>query len=572
MASVSEILGIDSYRGQGYAGGNVSVALELDAKPFQQLALLSYYKAKDEWNRDNTMRDNAAKELGKVASLDPSSYLPEQYDVLLEKKNEIIKLSENPYAFNHDKDPKAARELQNKLSEFNNLATNANANDLVYKADKSAIDLMEEGEEKNLKKEQLEINKQLYFQGGAKNKLAQGALFNGISKVSKDNYTVPLLSDLNYTVDIRNPNDTQSIEMKLTDVPKLFADAAAIGLGIYKAPKYVYDPKKSELENRNDEITQKLKYSNTNTKYLQDSVDLYNKSLFKYKELNAKLLNPNISPEEKAQIELELSKTPPQIKLIQEQVTSTNEQIKIYNEKVDFLTKQGRQGQLKKADFINAEDEDGLSIKEQVIINSIGGRALTTVYKENRQYNGDATKIEVEKLGNATQVKIKGMDIEANKKAATVAYNRAIKAATSAASKLNIGDSKDKDKKKGYIDDAANRMVKEFINQDFNLDVKAGGTSAKNLPDEVKKLYGIGDGDYFTVDDSRINVFTFDGTTKTSKGTLGTFDQMKTKAVVEYFKVDKTTDFPAFDGGGSGFTPEQIKAQEKLLQGNTPKK
>jgi len=156
LATVNEIMNIDSYVGNAALGGANEIAINIDTKPIQQLAAYTLMYNKSQYDQRQKDADEKIKELGKLTKFDAINGLPKDVDAVKAAKLKLQELS-TKFASEIPGSPKQKQEswlkFQQEKAEVEKLLNSANARDIKLKAyiDATQID-------KDLTTEQKELN------------------------------------------------------------------------------------------------------------------------------------------------------------------------------------------------------------------------------------------------------------------------------------------------------------------------------------------------------------------------------------------------------------------------------
>lgn len=141
-SSVDIAVNSSSYVGNAALGGANEIAIQLDTKPFQQLAQYTFLANKSQW--DQTQKDADAKidELAKLAAYNPVNGIRKDTQAVIDAKIKLQEAGAN-YAREFAKDPKQRTEqfvkFKQDIGEAENILNSANSRAIAYQVRKNAI-------------------------------------------------------------------------------------------------------------------------------------------------------------------------------------------------------------------------------------------------------------------------------------------------------------------------------------------------------------------------------------------------------------------------------------------------
>ena len=260
MASVQDVIAINSRPGNSEKGGSQTYGITVDASPFQRLAEYTYLDNVEK-TKAKTIKDQAiATEMGKSMALDINTTNKDLYDDLDKQKKDILYLVQNNKdVFDYNKNPEANRKYQELYGQFTANRAKATAFDTLNNAAVEEIAKIQDPSEQQSARTVLENNRKISLVGGAGNFFKYGTqLETGLVKFTADDFKVPKVSTLDYTtVDIL-ANNNKSTEVKVLDANAAWSKAGELWLGI-QDDKFVpqANPNKDpaiDLRNQNAKI------------------------------------------------------------------------------------------------------------------------------------------------------------------------------------------------------------------------------------------------------------------------------------------------------------------------------
>lgn len=276
MATIQDILAINNYRGQGYAGGNVAVSVDLNTSQLNQVAQLTYYQNKDRYERNNKLKDEAAGILAEQMATDVSSVDPKIAKLLLDKKNAIGEMAENSFAFNRDKDPELFIKMEKEIGDLTNLLGANKKNQLIYNQEKKRIDGLTDLAEREREQEKFDLTNKIYYEDGEKN-LRDGIYLGYEAPPQPISFGDFVGNMVEYDVFEKGANNDLVYTHKILDQASTEAQLRKIGAGL-EIPKYKTDPSLSQDKNRLKELALAASYKTAVRQTMQNTDELLKSS------------------------------------------------------------------------------------------------------------------------------------------------------------------------------------------------------------------------------------------------------------------------------------------------------
>ena len=291
MASVQEVLAINSRPGDSIKGGSQTYGITIDATPFARLAEFTYLdnvqKQKDKVVKDQEI----ALEMGKALSLDINTTNKEIYDELDKQKQEILYLlKNNKDVFDYNKNPEANKKYQELYGQFTANRTKATAFDVLNNAAVSQIAKLDTTEQQPAR-EVLENNRKISLVGGAKEFFKTGTqLETGLVSFKPEDFTVPKVGKISYTTVKIGGDNNMSREVNVIDVNAARTKSEQVWIGI-TTDEFIPEPNPKndpiiELRNRNGAIQSKSKNAKKG-RFSQQTLDKMNLVIEEYKQKKA---------------------------------------------------------------------------------------------------------------------------------------------------------------------------------------------------------------------------------------------------------------------------------------------
>ena len=391
MASVQEIIAINSRQGNSEKGGSQTYGITIDASPFQRLAEYTYLdnvqKQKDKVAKDQQI----ATEMGKVMALDPNSTNKELYEALNKQAEEINYLiKNNKDIFDYNKNPAGNVKMKELVGKFAANREKATAFDVLNNSAETAISALPP-EQQVSARQVLENKRKIALVGGADNFFKTGTqLETGIMDFKKEDYTVPKLSKLSYiTVDIGGDNNFEN-KISIVDINGARAKAAEKWLGLTDSFVPEENPNNDEkiaLRNKNGLIYSKAKNKN---KYSDETLAKMNSLISEYRQKKAALDASPVGPEP--------TKTAQMIA-----IDAVNQNITATNSALDEIRRNSPNLQVPKYDLINYDDE--ITGEELILAETLTGQGAETFLSRERtaKFTGNETAAANNKMDNAVQ-------------------------------------------------------------------------------------------------------------------------------------------------------------------------
>lgn len=377
MASIQEILSGQSYKGDATSGGGAAVAVTIDTSPLQKLADFTFYQNRDLWERKNKQDAETAKEIAGFTALDPSSYLPEQYKLLSEKKNKITKMmEEDPSILNYQLNPDGWLAYNKELSEWGNMKKQAVANDLIYSKEQAGIDNDLNPYSKAAKQKLLDKSIQEHFAKGAEFALTQLPTLRSGYEFKPEDAKIPTITSSENQISYIEPNTLVEKKFSIKNGAQMMLDSEKLAIGIMTP--YRDNPELDPEKNAELKLVYETNQKSGNSQILLQAVDKYNEWMMKKKQ------NPNEA-------------MPPQVNEIMQLIETYNKEKDIANSEIAKYESLGHQylgGRFKDVDVTE------LSLGELIYLNGIAGKPLITQVTD-RKWTGGANAMQMNREDNA---------------------------------------------------------------------------------------------------------------------------------------------------------------------------
>ncbi len=375
MATVQEIIAINSRPGNSEKGGSQTYGITLDASPFQRLAEYTYLDNVQK-QKDKTIKDQAiATEMGTTMALDPNSTNKELYEALNKQKEEINYLVKNNLdIFDYNKNPAANTKLKELLGQFSANRAKATAFDVLNNSAQTEIGKLTP-DQQEAAKQVLENKRKLTLIGGADNFFKTGTqLDTSIMDFKPEDYSVPKLGALEYTIAKIGGNNNISTEIKLADINSARAKSKQEWLGI-QTDTFVPKPNpnndtKIALENDNARIYAQSKKGKG--KFSQETVNKLNDLIAEYKNKKTEWdKNPVGKPPQKTDQMIAID--------------AVNQNITAINSALDEVRANSPNLNVPKYELIDYED--GISGDELVLAETLTSQAGTLIKRDQKAIN-----------------------------------------------------------------------------------------------------------------------------------------------------------------------------------------
>lgn len=273
MATINEIVNLDSYRGDSGLGGSNEIAIQIDNKPIQQLAAYTLMYNKNQYEQRQKDADEKIKQLGQLAPYDLVNGIEKDATELKEAQ---AKLTEAMAEFAAKGTPKSPAEkiqqdldFQKKISEQVKLINAANARKIKLDAYKNATqaDTKLSAQEKELRIKQAE-------------KLFTDTDINTLPEIPNYDLSTPKNGDaaIETVTVLKNDKDGNAvIDETITQfsIGNTWKNAYlhGNGLAIPTLPANATEQQKAEYEQ------QKLAFSKSGMGVWQNAAEMYNAAL-----------------------------------------------------------------------------------------------------------------------------------------------------------------------------------------------------------------------------------------------------------------------------------------------------
>lgn len=222
MATISEITQGASYRGEAALGGSLGVTAILDPTPLARLATFTYYRDRDMWEKKNADDKLAADKIAAITGFDITSPLKPFSEDL---KNELASIQsyvrDNPDALVYGRNPQKFQELSNKINQFANKRKGATANDVLYNAQKSAIEKISDPQTKELRRRELDVKVDRLFGEGLER--AYNTQIDALPDLKPSDYEIPTAAITSRSFIDVDPNSNTEITVEYVDMDDLIS-------------------------------------------------------------------------------------------------------------------------------------------------------------------------------------------------------------------------------------------------------------------------------------------------------------------------------------------------------------
>ncbi|MEO7045142.1 MAG: hypothetical protein ABI091_07510 [Ferruginibacter sp.] len=154
MATINDIVNLDSRKGDIAAGGGDAGAFQIDTKPLQTLGLYTNYYNNTVYNQTVKDRDTKLQEIAKVSAIDANNLFGKDKDFLVNKLNNLKQLAVG-YAKNPNLTIDDQLKWQTALSDVNNDYQSGKGRALSYQSQLNAINTDFSGTQKDIKLKEL---------------------------------------------------------------------------------------------------------------------------------------------------------------------------------------------------------------------------------------------------------------------------------------------------------------------------------------------------------------------------------------------------------------------------------
>ena len=149
MASINDIVNIDSRKGDIAAGGGDAGALNIETKPLETLGLYQNYYNNTVYNQTVKDRDTKLSEIAKVSAIDANNLFGKDKDFLVSKLNNLRDFA-TQYAKNPNLTIDDQLKWQTALSDVNNDYLSGKQRALSYQSQLNDLNTNHSGEEKDI--------------------------------------------------------------------------------------------------------------------------------------------------------------------------------------------------------------------------------------------------------------------------------------------------------------------------------------------------------------------------------------------------------------------------------------
>lgn len=295
MASVQEVLAINSRPGDSIKGGGQTFGITIDASPFQRLAEYTYLDNVEKTKVKAAKDKEVATEMGKAMSLNINTTNKEIYDELDKQKQEILYLvKNNKDIFDYNKNPEANKKWQELYGQFVANREKATAFDLLNNSATTEIAKITDPNEQKAARQTLENNRKIALSGGAGTFFKTGTQLEPvITKFDKSDFAIPTAGELKYQTFKEGGNSNKTTLVEVGDFNGLLAQSNQAWLGLqqddYKPEENPNNDPVIAARNRNAQIaseqkkTKLGKYSEETLKTTNNLIREYNKAYADWK-------------------------------------------------------------------------------------------------------------------------------------------------------------------------------------------------------------------------------------------------------------------------------------------------
>lgn len=149
MATINDIVNLDSRKGDISAGGGDAGALQIDTKPLQTLGLYTNFYNKTVYEQTVKDRDTKLQEVAKVAAIDANNLFGKDKDYLVKKLNNLKEFAAG-YAKNPNLTIEDQLKWQTALSDVNNDYLSGKQRALSYQTQLNELNTSHSGKEKEI--------------------------------------------------------------------------------------------------------------------------------------------------------------------------------------------------------------------------------------------------------------------------------------------------------------------------------------------------------------------------------------------------------------------------------------
>lgn len=286
MASISEIVQADSYRGQAEAGGGFGFGVNIDVTPIQRLATFKYYDSQAKWQEQKKQDSIAADNIGKIAAFDITTPLtPYSEELKTKLKNIQDYASANPDALTYSRNPEKYQELNKMVNDFQTLRKSATASDAVYNARLKKINEEQDPNKKAILAKELDLDVKDLFADGVES--AKNKILNTAADLNPDNFKLPTAPVTTMDVLAKDANETYTIEYKFINKDQLDGNAELLASGFNTPAVDENNPSFKALSKERQQLERdKANISQATRNSIIQTSEKFNSLLKAYKEAN----------------------------------------------------------------------------------------------------------------------------------------------------------------------------------------------------------------------------------------------------------------------------------------------
>lgn len=230
MPTINDITSGSSYRGTKELGGAQGTPITIDPSPLGRLATFTYYANRDMWERKQKDDMMAANQIANIAAYDIySPFKPYTDDLKSELDGLKSFIRTNPNSLNYSKDPKGYQELYDRIGKFEVKRKRATANDVLYNAQKTKVDLIADPLQKDLAKRELDVMADDLFVDGIES--AYSRQFEATPEPKAIESIIPTVETTTRSTIVPLPNENITVDVTYSDLDDLRAKAVLAATG-----------------------------------------------------------------------------------------------------------------------------------------------------------------------------------------------------------------------------------------------------------------------------------------------------------------------------------------------------
>lgn len=383
MASISDITQGASYRGEAALGGALGVGVVLDTAPLQRLATFTYYRDRDMWEKKNADDKLAADKIAAITGFDITSPLKPFSEDL---KNELASIQsyvrDNPDALVYGRNPQKFQELSNKINQFANKRKGATANDVLYNAQKSAIEKISDPQTKELRRRELDVKVDRLFGEGLER--AYNTQIDALPDLKPSDYEIPTAAITSRSFIDVDPNSNTEITVEYVDMDDLISKSEITAASPAETVNVEgLSPEEQQIER------EKANLGGSKRRGLQKIASEFNPLLEQWQAANPNIDINTVDPKDLP------SGT---ISDIVRSIKSVNNQIDEVNGYIARGKIVDKGGFVKQNPYGKINIADGLTEAEVVMMKSIQANGNSLIKKVDKQIQQTDNAIQLEKI------------------------------------------------------------------------------------------------------------------------------------------------------------------------------